>query len=179
MEDIIRILPGFAALAGSIVAYITARNHAIKSKLDLIRRFSEAISNRNKYEVQQLFFLLHGLRMKYRDIQQLVNLEDSASILYVISKRSGMIWFDSGKLEFRSMFKSHFVRKAFDYVSIFLMIAMLTVVLISFVVLLLSEGKYTIASSSMLIFFGFFLLLQIRDFVFDKKAYELINKYSE
>ncbi|AUM12932.1 hypothetical protein [Ketobacter alkanivorans] len=179
MEETLKILPGIAALLGAMVAFITARNHSTKSKLEILSRFASAISSENKYETQQLFFMLHRVRMKYKDILYLVNLEDSASILYIIQKRSSMIWFDSGKLKFRSIFKYNYVRKAFDYASIFLMIVMLTVVLISFFALLLAEQKYAIVSSLMLIFFGFFLLLQIRDFVFDKKAYELISKYSE
>lgn len=55
----------------AVVFYNVGQTRKIKS--ELLREFEEAISRGNKHSVTELFRLIHGLRMSYTDIRELIN----------------------------------------------------------------------------------------------------------
>lgn len=116
-SDLIKLLIGLISAFGAIVGY---KLNSIKSKqaqAELIKQFENALENDNKYSTCELFALIYGINMDYKDILEITKRDDLNKVLYLLKKSPGVVAFKSGKLKYNTVFEKPWVRTIEKHIS--------------------------------------------------------------
>jgi len=174
-SELFKALLGVFSAISAIAIYKFNMAKSLQVRADLIEKLEEALERKNKHSVCELFRLLHGSRLNYKEIIVITSNDDVSRILYALKKTPGMVTFKNGELKFTTLFKRPWVRSVNKYVSrgFAYLFGALTIVLI--IVMAMTDGAVSIAMLIFVIPCFAVLTMQINDLKYDQMVYELVG----
>lgn len=104
--EIGKLFFGVVTAVGTIALASFNFGQARKVKAELLEKFELALQNGQKHSVTELFRLIHGLRMSYTDIVELVKHDECSKIIYALSKTPGLVCYEQGEFKYTGIGKS-------------------------------------------------------------------------
>lgn len=102
-DIITRAFLAVVSLLGSVTAVFLYARQAEKIKSELLEKFELALEKSQKHSVTELFRLIHGLRMSYSDIVELIKHDECIKIIYSIKKTPGIVCYENGQFSYTNM----------------------------------------------------------------------------
>jgi len=166
---------GLVSSMGTVALVFYNLGQARKVRAELLEKFEEAVSRENIHSTTELFRLIHGLRMSYRDIATLVKNDQCSKIIYALKKTPGMVSYRDGEFRYSGIAGSRVFRLIntwFTRLSIwfFGLLALGSLTMFAF-----GEGATSIAGFVFLIFCSFFLALQVRQRNYDRMIQNIVE----
>ncbi|MDP2713390.1 hypothetical protein [Rheinheimera sp.] len=168
------LLGAFSAL-GTMALVFFNLSQTRKIKAELLEKFEDAVSRANKHSVTELFRLIHGLRMNYADIIELVKHDNCSKIIFSLKKTPGLVSYRGGKFRYSKIASNRifrFVDKFFMRLSIFTFSAF---TLFSFGVLIFGKGTTAVVGFVFLILSSMMLAFQLRQRNYDQMVSDLVE----
>jgi hypothetical protein len=97
---------GLVAAWGTIAAAFFNFGQTRKIKAELAEKFETALEKSQKHSATELFRLIHGLRMNYADIVELVKHDECSKIIYALTKTPGLVCYERGQFRYTGIGKS-------------------------------------------------------------------------
>lgn len=170
-----KIIFGFISALGTIALVFYNMGQSRKAKAELLEKFEEAVDRKNKHSTTEIFRLIHGLRMSYSDVIELIEHDDCSKVIYALKKTPGMVSFRNGEFQYAGMGRN----KLFRWVDRWFLRATIIffgfVAAISLAFLGFGEGATSIAGFIFLIFSSMMLALQLRQRAYDQMVQELVT----
>lgn len=148
---------------------------ARKVRADLVEKLEEAVSRKSIHSVTELFRLIHGLRMSYADITELIQHDECTKIIYALKKTPGMVSYSGGKFKYTGIAGNRvfrFIDGWFTRISITLFGALALGSLAMFV---FSQGAGAVAGFIFLLVCSFVLTFQLRQRNYDRMIRNLVE----
>ena len=170
-----KIIFGSVSAFGTIAIVFYNFGQTRKIRAELLEKFEESISKSNKHSATELFRLLHGLRMSYTDIVELITRDNCSKIIYALKKTPGIVCYENGEFRYTNVGRN----KIYQFVDRWIMktgIVLFSVVaVISFGFFTFGKGSISIVSFVILIFSVTMFALQLRQKNYDRMVSNLIN----
>ena len=170
-----KLIFGFISALGTIALVFYNMGQSRKAKAELLEKFEEAVDRKNKHSTTEIFRLIHGLRMSYSDVIELIEHDDCSKVIYALKKTPGMVSFRNGEFQYAGMGRN----KLFRWVDRWFLRATIVffgfVAVISLAFLGFGEGATSIAGFIFLIFSSMMLALQLRQRAYDQMVQELVT----
>lgn len=166
---------GLVSSMGTAALVFYNLGQARKVRAELLEKFEEAVSREHIHSTTELFRLIHGLRMSYRDITTLIQNEQCSKIIYALKKTPGMVSYNDGEFRYSGIAGSRVFRIIntwFTRLSIWLFGSLTLGSLAMFV---FGEGAASVAGFVFLIFCSFFLALQVRQRNYDRMIQNIVE----
>ena len=166
---------GLASAIGAIALF--RLNSALRNKAhaELLEKFETALSIKQKHSVCELFFLLHGLRMNYKDVVSIVNDDNSSKIIRALRKSPGMVKYDNNGFQYNNFYKKSWFRKLGNVSSKFLMYGFLTIDILLLIGIAFSKGETTLQLLFSAIFISVFFTMQLNENQHDRLVHDLVS----
>jgi|SRR5690606_7391439 len=170
-----KLIFGFISALGTIALVFYNMGQSRKAKAELLEKFEEAVARKNKHSTTEIFRLIHGLRMSYSDVIELIEHDNCSKVIYALKKTPGMVSFSNGEFQYAGMGRN----KLFRWVDRWFLRATIIffgfVAVISLTFLGFGEGATSIAGFIFLIFSSIMLALQLRQRAYDQMVHELVT----
>jgi hypothetical protein len=170
-----KIVFGAVTAIGTIAVTFFNISQEKKIKAELLDKLETAIERSQKHSVAELFRFIHGLRMKYSDIVELVEHDECSKIIYAIKKNPRIVTYNNGKLEYTKMGRS----KAFQFFNLWIgrfgIIFFSVLSLISFFVFAFVKGPAAIFGHLFFMISIYMLTMHIREREYDEMITFLIE----
>ncbi|WP_321323528.1 hypothetical protein [Thiomicrorhabdus sp.] len=166
---------GLVSSLGTIALILFNIGQARKIKAELLEKFEEAVQRESIHSVTELFRLIHGLRMSYGDILELIRHEQCSKIIYALKKTPGIVSYEGGEFKYTLIARNRFFRfidRWFMRLSIgfFSLLGVLSLALFG-----LGHGSTSVISFVFLLFSSVMLALQLRQRAYDQMVERLIE----
>lgn len=175
LELISRLGFGLISSLGTIALIFYNFGQARKVRADLVEKFEEAVSRKSIHSVTELFRLIHGLRMSYVDITELVQNDQCSKIIYALKKTPGMVSYDEGEFKYAGIAGNRvfrFINEWFTKISIGLFGVLALASLAMFV---FGQGATAVAGFIFLLFCSSLLTFQLRQRNYDRMVQNLVE----
>src|SRR5690606_40611368 len=96
-ETASKLIFGVISSLGTMALVFYNMSQTRKLRTELLEKFEEAVNRKNKHSSTELFRLIHGLRMNYSDVVELVKHDDCSKIIYALKKTPGIVSFKNGE----------------------------------------------------------------------------------
>ncbi|WOH37660.1 hypothetical protein RI844_00050 [Thalassotalea fonticola] len=174
-SEISKIVFGIVTAVGTIALTFFNMSQTRKVTAELLEKFEIAVEKTQKNSVTELFRLIHGLRMNYQDIIELINHDDCSRIIYALKRTPGLVCYENGSFQYTSIGRNSifkFVDKWFTRLGI----ATFSIFTFASYLLLVFGNNYSaIAGFFMLIVFAFMLGRQLRQRRYDQMVESLVK----
>lgn len=146
-----------------------------KIKAELLEKFEEAVTRESIHSVTELFRLIHGLRMSYRDILELIKHDQCSRIIYALQKTPGIVSYANGEFQLTKIAKNPIFR-FFDVwftrlsITIFSALCLLSWGMVGF-----GNVMTSIVGFGLLIFSSIMLTLQLRQRTYNQMIQTLVE----
>jgi hypothetical protein len=170
-----KLVFGAISSFGTMALIFYNMGQARKVKAELLEKFEEAISRERKHSTTELFRLIHGLKMNYSDVAELVKHDGCSKIIYALKKTPGIISFKNGTFQYTNVGRNKVFRYIdcwFTHFSIFVYGGLL---LVSLAVMGMSEGASSVAGFLLVIFSSVMLAVQLRQRAYDQMIESLVS----
>lgn len=170
-----KLVFGVISSLGTMALIFYNMGQARKVKAELLEKFEEAINMESKHSATELFRLIHGLRMNYSDVVELIKNDDCSKIIYALKKTPGIVSFKNGEFRYAGVGRNKLFRyldRWFTRFSIFLFGGFL---LLSLAVMVMSEGSSSVAGFLFMIFSSAILTFQLRQRIYDQMIDSLVS----
>lgn len=169
-----KLIFGLISSLGTIALVFFNLGQARKIKAELLEKFEEAIFRQSKHSVTELFRLIHGLRMSYSDILELIQHDQCSKIIYVLKKTPGVVSYVNGEFRYANIAGSmifRLIQKWFLRISIsfFSILALLSLATLGF-----GKGATSVAGFIFLLFCSLMLAFQLRQRSYDQMVESLV-----
>jgi len=94
-DVITRLIFGIVSAIGAAAVAVLTLRQAKKVNAELLEKFEAALDKSQKHSAAELFRLIHGVRMSYSDIAELVKHDECIKIIYAIKKTPGMVSYEN------------------------------------------------------------------------------------
>jgi hypothetical protein len=166
---------GIVSALGTFAVIFLNSRQAAQVKSELLIKFENALVKEQKHSVTELFRLIHGVRMSYSDIIELVKHDECIKIIYAIRKTPGIVRYEQGEFTYTNIAK-HPIFKFIDrwiYLTGVVVFSFLT--LLSLSMLGFGNGATAIAGFVLSLFGTSMLAIQVRQRRYDQMVSNLIN----
>lgn len=170
-----KLIFGFISALGTIALVFYNMGQSRKVKAELLEKFEEAVDRKNKHSTTEIFRLIHGLRMSYSDVIELIEHDDCSKVIYALKKTPGMVSFRNGKFQYAGMGKNKLFRWVDRWFLRITIIFFGFVAIISLALLGFGEDATSVAGFIFLIFSSMMLALQLRQRAYDQMVQELVT----
>jgi len=165
---------GIVSSLGTIALVFYNMGQAQKIKAELLEKFEEAVDRKNKHSTTEIFRLIHGLRMSYSDVIELIKHDNCSKVIYALQKTPGMVSFKNGEFQYSKIGKNKIFRW-FDRWFLKASIIFFSILIVSSLVLLgFGDGAISIAGFMLLMVSSVMLALQMRQRTYDQMVQELV-----
>ncbi|MEX1221787.1 MAG: hypothetical protein WEA82_06705 [Idiomarina sp.] len=169
---------GVVSAIGTIALAFLSIGRTRRLQADLVEKFEEALVRESLHSVTELFRLIHGLRMSYTDIVELVKHNQCSKIIYILKRTPGMVSYQDGEIQYSNIARNSIFR-FFDRWFLRLSIVFFSLSgLASLMLLGLSQGVMAGVGFVFLLPSSFMLALQVRELKYDQMVKNLINSES-
>jgi hypothetical protein len=170
-----KLVFGVISSLGTMALIFYNMGQARKMKAELLEKFEEAINRESKHSATELFRLIHGLRMNYSDVAELVKHDGCSKIIYALKKTPGIVSFKNGTFQYTNVGRNkvfRYIDCCFTHFSIFFFGGLL---LVSLAVMGMSEGASSVAGFLFVIFSSVMLAVQLRQRAYDQMIESLVS----
>ncbi len=175
IEVISKLAFGIVSSLGTIALILFNMGQARKIKAELLDKFEEAVARESIHSVTELFRLIHGLRMSYVDIIELIRHDQCSKIIYALKKTPGMVYYENGEFRYTRMARNGLFR-FFDRWFLRLSISLFSILgLFSLGMLGFGNGATSVAGFIFLLFCSVMLAVQLRQRAYDQMVQRLIE----
>lgn len=174
-DTISKLAFGLVSSLGTIALVFFNLSQSRKIKAELLDKFEVAITRESIHSVTELFRLIHGLRMSYKDIVELIRHDQCSKIIYALKKTPGMVSYVNGEFQYTSIARNRIFRFLdvwFLRLSIMLFSALC---LLSWAMVGFGNGVTSISGFGLLIFGSMMLALQLRQRSYDQMIKSLVE----
>lgn len=105
-DAITKFIFGVVSALGTFAIIFLNSRQAAQVKSELLIKFENAIEKEQKHTATELFRLLHGLRMNFSDIVELIKHDDCIKIIYAIKKTPGLVRYEQGEFKYTKIAKN-------------------------------------------------------------------------
>lgn len=174
-DVVTKLIFGIVSAAGTFALIFLNSRQATKVKAELLEKFEVALEKSQKHSVAELFRLIHGVRMSYSDIAELVTHDECIKIIYAIKKTPGMVRYENRKFTYSGLVKSpifRFIDRWFTKIGItFFIISSLA----SLLMLVVGKGAAAVTGLFFWIICVAMLAMQVKQNRYDQMVSNLIN----
>jgi len=175
IEVISKLAFGLVSSLGTIALVLFNIGQSRKIKAELLEKFEEAVGRESIHSVTELFRLIHGLRMSYGDIIELIRNEQCSKIIYALKKTPGMVSYERGEFRYTQIARNGLFRFV-DLWFLRLSIGFFSILgLFSLGMLGFGDGATSVAGFVFLLFCSVMLALQLRQRAYDQMVQRLIE----
>ncbi len=174
--SLIKILVSIVSALGTIAGYKLNHIKSQQTKAVLINQFEEALGNKNKYSICELFSVIYGINMGYKDILEIIERDDLNKVLFVLKKTPGMVKYAEGRLQYNTVYKSsryRVIEHAYTKYSAYLSGAL--AILIVTLLMPFAKGTLVLISLGFAVLGFTVFLLQWRETQYNNMLKELIE----
>lgn len=173
--NIINALAGIASVMGAVAVYQFKLSQSKKARADLLAQLDDSIAQMKKHSAGELFYLLHGLRMNFEDIQAICNDSRSVKIIHALRKTPGIVTHENGRFKYTGIFKKAWVRRANKIFMKLLAYAMATVAFVSIILMGFLDGTETLVLLIIVAPLAAFFGMQVKDIQHDNMVESLVS----
>ncbi|MBV1891894.1 MAG: hypothetical protein KUG60_01160 [Gammaproteobacteria bacterium] len=173
--NIFNVLAGIASIMGAVAVYQFKMSQSKKARADLLAQLDDSIAQNKKHSAGELFYLLHGLRMNFEDIEAICGDSRSSKIVYALRKTPGVVTHVDGRFIYNGMFEKAWVRKANKVLMKTLAYAMAAIALTSIILMGLLEGTQALALLIVVAPLAAFFGMQVKDIQHDNMVEGLVG----
>ena len=166
---------GLVSSLGTMALVFFNLGQTRKVKAELLEKFEEAVTRESIHSVTELFRLIHGLRMSYRDIVELIKHDQCSRIIYALKKTPGIVSYANGEFQLTNIAKNRIFRFLdvwFTRLSIAIFSALC---LLSWGMVGFGNAVTSILGFGFLIFCSIMLTLQLRQRAYNQMIQSLIK----
>jgi hypothetical protein len=175
IEVISKLAFGLVSSLGTIALVLFNIGQSRKIKAELLEKFEEAVDRESIHSVTELFRLIHGLRMSYGDIIELIRHEQCSKIIYALKKTPGMVSYEKGEFRYTKIARNRFFR-FIDRWFLRLSLGFFSILgLLSLGVLGFGDGATSVVGFVFLLFCSVMLAVQLRQRAYDQMVQCLIE----
>lgn len=174
-DTLTKFIFGVVSALGTIAVIFLNSRQAAQVKSELLIKFENALAKDQKHTATELFRLLHGLRMNYSDIVELVKHDDCIKIIYAIKKTPGLVRYEQGEFKYTKIARN----PIFRFIDLWIArigIAVFGLLTVSSLLMLsLGEGGTALAGFIFMLFGAAMLGVQIRQRRHDQMVANIIE----
>jgi len=174
-ETASKLIFGLISSFGTIALVSYNMSQTRKLRTELLEKFEEAVNRKNKHSSTELFRLIHGLRMNYSDVVELVKHDDCSKIIYALKKTPGIVSFKNGEFQYTGIGKNKVFRYLDRWFTRFSIYFFGSLLLCSLAIMGISEGLSSVAGFLLVIFNSVMLALQLRQRNYDQMIESLVS----
>jgi len=175
VTEFTKIIFGMITATGTAALTYFNLSQTRKVTAELLEKFEVAIEKSQKHSVTEIFRLIHGLRMSYSDIMQLIQHDECSKIIFALRKTPGIVCYRNGTFQYTPIGKSS-AFKFFDIWSTRFTIGTFSVLtLSSFLLLVFGDGTSSVLGFVFMIMFSYLLGTQLRQNRHDQMITSLVN----
>jgi hypothetical protein len=174
--EIGKLFIGIVTAVGTIAVASFNFGQARKVKAELLEKFELVLEKEKKHSVTELFRLIHGLRMSYTDIVELVKHDDCSKIIYALSKTPGLVCYEQGEFRYTGIAKSLLFQFCDRWFTRLAILVLMLASLGSLTVAIYAKNLAVTASGFVMVaVFSFVLATQLRQRRYDRMVANLIH----
>jgi hypothetical protein len=173
--SIFNVLAGIASVMGAVAVYQFKISQSKKARADLLTQLDDSIAQNKKHSAGELFYLLHGLRMNFEDIQAICADSRSAKIVYALRKTPGIVTHENGRFKYTGMFENAWIRRGNKFFMKLLAYAMAATALFSIILMGFLEGTQALALLIVVAPLAAFFGMQVKDIQHDNMVESLVR----
>src|SRR5690554_3132315 len=151
-ETASKLIFGVISSLGTMALVFYNMSQTRKLRTELLEKFEEAVNRKNKHSSTELFRLIHGLRMNYSDVVELVKHDDCSKIIYALKKTPGIVSFKNGEFQYTGIGKNKVFRYLDRWFTRFSIYFFGSLLLCSLAIMGISEGLSSVAGFLLVIF---------------------------
>lgn len=174
-DTISKLAFGLVSSLGTIALVFFNLSQARKVKAELLEKFEVAVTRESIHSVTELFRLIHGLRMSYKDIVELIRHDKCSKIIHALKKTPGIVSYVNGEFQYTNIAKSRIFRFLdvwFTRLSIAIFSALC---LLSWGMVGFGNAVTSILGFGFLIFCSIMLTLQLRQRAYNQMIQSLVE----
>ncbi|RUM93130.1 MAG: hypothetical protein DSZ27_00890 [Thiomicrospira sp.] len=165
-----------ASVLGTMVTILVLTHQSKKSRMEMVIKLEDELEKDHKHSAMELFRLLHGIRMNYEQVKELIANNKSIHIIHVLKKSPGMVQYNDGTLEYTPRFKPKPIQILLKYYNQFSMYLYGIGVIAVLVIILISDIKNISGAVITLIALLVFFIFSYKEWRFDKMVDGLIDE---
>jgi len=166
---------GIVSALGTFAVIFLNSRQAAQVKSELLIKFENALEKEQKHSVTELFRLIHGVRMSYSDIVELVKHDECIKIIYAIRKTPGLVRYENGKFTYTKIAKNPFFKFVDRWIYLTSVVVFSSLTLVSLSMLGFGNGATAVAGFILSLFGASMLAMQLRQRRFDQMVSNLIS----
>ncbi|WNZ54465.1 hypothetical protein QT397_16370 [Microbulbifer sp. MKSA007] len=174
-EVISKLAFGLVSSLGTIALVFFNIGQSRKIRAELLEKFEEAVARENVHSATELFRLIHGLRMSYGDIVELIRHEQCSKIIYALKKTPGLVSYEEGEFCYSNLGRNRIFR-FIDHWFLRLSIGLFGILgVVSLAMLGFGDDATSITGFIFLLFCSVMLAMQLRQKSYDQMVRRLIE----
>lgn len=146
-----------------------------KVRADLVEKFEDAVSRKSTHSVTELFRLIHGLRMSYTDITELIQHDQCSKIIYSLKKTPGMVSYRNGEFTYTGIAGSRVFRVVNEWLTSISIGLFGLLALSSLAMFVFGQGPTAVAGFVLLLCCSFILTFQLRARNYDRMVQNIVE----
>ena len=170
-----KIIFGLVTAVGTgVLAYFNF-SQTRKVTAELLEKFEIALEKSQKHSVTELFRLIHGLRMSYSDIVELVKHNDCSKIIFALKKTPNVVCYQDGTFKYTPLGKN----SIFKFIDVWMSKA--GIVIFSFIalfgtyLLMFKSGGTSFIGFVFMVFSSAMIGIQLRQKQYDQMVAKLVG----
>ncbi len=173
--ELSKIIFGVVTAMGTIALTYFNMSQTRKITAELLEKFEVALEKKQKNSVTELFRLIHGLRMNYTDICELISDDNCSQIIYSLKKTPGLVCYQDGSFQYTSIGQNKLFKFIDKWVSRFGVAAFSLFIISGFFLLAFSDGSALFFGFVIIMLFSFMLGRQLRENRHNQLIDSLVN----
>jgi predicted PurR-regulated permease PerM len=174
-DGITKLIFGIVSAIGTAAVVFLTLRQATKVKAELLEKFETALEKSQKHSVAELFRLIHGVRMSYSDIAELVKHDECIKIIYAIKKTPGMVSYKNKAFTYTGIGTSPIFRFIDRWFTKFGITFFVFISLVSLLMLVIGNGATAITGFLFLIVSVAMFVMQINEHRYNQMVSNLIS----
>lgn len=171
LTELSKLLFGLVTAVGTVAVTVFNVGQTRKVRAELLEKLDNAVVKKQKHSVTELFRLLHGLRMSYSDIIELLKHDECAKIIYALKKTPGIVKYRAGEFCYTKIGRNKIFRFFDHWSGVLGLYSFGFLTLLFLAIFAFGKGSTAIVGAIFMVFFAFLYGLQLR-----KRNYDFMVK---
>lgn len=172
--EITKILFGLVTASGTIGLTLFNLRQRSKITAELLEKFDNAVEKKQKHSACELFRLIHGVRMSYSDIVELIENDESSKIIFALKKTPGLVCYKDGSFQYTGLGKSSIFKFIDKWLNKFGIIFFSILTSLFFLMLVLGKSAISIIGLIFMVVCSYLLAEQIRQNRYNQMVENLV-----
>lgn len=170
-----KLLFGLITALGTGTAIYYNFGQTRKIQAELLEKFEFAVIKSQKHSVTELFRLIHGLRMSYSDVRELIKHDDCSKIIFALKKSPGTVCYKNGSFQYSNVGGNKIVQNLDRFFNRIGIIIFGIFSIFSFSLLIFGKSNEAITGFILLLISSAMLATQFRERNFNSMVLRLVT----